>query len=242
MAGVDVVLLHGAWFGGWCWDSMCRELADRGLRATAPDLPGGDPDAGLGDYVRAAMASIGRQGAPVVVGHSLAGILLDPLAAAVPVRQFIHLTAFVPHATMSLRDQWRQHPEMFVAGWDRGVRQGTLGTSRWVDLDAAAAVLMHDCPASTRAAAAARLRTQAWAISGVPFVARRVTRTTHVIADDDRLLSSQWLYAQALEDDLCREVRWLPGGHCPMLSRPAALADIVAEVHAHATIAHHDEG
>ena len=40
-----VVLVHGAWHGGWCWERIVDRLSAGGVRAVAVDLPGhgGDP-------------------------------------------------------------------------------------------------------------------------------------------------------------------------------------------------------
>ena len=149
------------------------------------------------------------------------------------VRRLVYLTAFVPQKGMSLREQWRAHPEMFVTGGDRGIARGTGRATWWADLTAAADVLMQDCPAEAKTRAAARLRPQQWQVADARFDARRRTASTHVIADDDRLLNAAWLADQA-HHDLDHAPRRLPGGHCPMLSRPSELADLLACVHADA--------
>src|SRR6185436_4679232 len=49
-------LVHGSWHGAWCWERLEPELAARGHRAIAIDLPIEDPDAGLGRHADAAWA------------------------------------------------------------------------------------------------------------------------------------------------------------------------------------------
>src|SRR5271165_2895827 len=50
MAVKPVLLVHGAWHGGWCWGPVQTALAGRGVRAVAVDLPGhGDDHGALGD-------------------------------------------------------------------------------------------------------------------------------------------------------------------------------------------------
>ena len=39
-------LVHGAWHGGWAWDTLAPELAARGHHVLAADLPCEDVDAG----------------------------------------------------------------------------------------------------------------------------------------------------------------------------------------------------
>jgi len=43
-------LVHGAWFGGWCWTPLAVRLRQMGHTVVAPDLPIDDPDADIADY------------------------------------------------------------------------------------------------------------------------------------------------------------------------------------------------
>jgi hypothetical protein len=225
----DVVLLHGAWCGPWYWTEVIDALGDRGLTAVGPDLPAGDRGAGLEEYVAAATAGVPPDDAPVVVGHSLAGMLLEPLAAARRVRHLVYLAAFIPMPGVSLRQQWRTQREMLSRGWNRGIEMDAHGTSRWVDPDAAIDVLFQDCDGDVARRAAAHLRPQAWHVSDVPFSGEHVTPRSYVTAADDRLLDSAW-HTDAARTVLGTEPVRLPGGHSPMLSRPRDLAGVLAEI------------
>jgi pimeloyl-ACP methyl ester carboxylesterase len=37
------VLVHGSWHGGWAWQAVIRNLAEKGHHAHAPTLPGHGP-------------------------------------------------------------------------------------------------------------------------------------------------------------------------------------------------------
>ncbi|HPJ72893.1 MAG TPA: alpha/beta fold hydrolase, partial [bacterium] len=88
----DVLLLHGGSHGAWCWEEVLRELERAGCRGHAPDLPGAGADptprasVTFESCLAAATAFIESEGIEefVLVGHSLAGILLPELAAAHP--------------------------------------------------------------------------------------------------------------------------------------------------------------
>jgi pimeloyl-ACP methyl ester carboxylesterase len=82
----SVVLVHGAWHGGWCFDALRTALAERGVIAAAPDLPGhGDDQNPPGDVAAdaAAIATIVRSiGRPVVLmGHSYGGLVISEVVA-----------------------------------------------------------------------------------------------------------------------------------------------------------------
>ena len=81
-ARAEVLLIHGAWHGPWCWDGLAQPLAAWGLGVNRLGLPGhGDQPwrlpsltslADYADLARRAAASLDR---PVLIGHSLGGWL-----------------------------------------------------------------------------------------------------------------------------------------------------------------------
>lgn len=85
-----IVMVHGAFCGGWVFESFAKPFAAAGHRVITPDLPGHGCDerptavAGLSmsDYAGAiAELATGLEEPPVLVGHSLGG-LVALLAAA----------------------------------------------------------------------------------------------------------------------------------------------------------------
>ncbi|SDZ62181.1 Pimeloyl-ACP methyl ester carboxylesterase [Asanoa ishikariensis] len=95
-----LVLLHGLSFDRRQWSPMLAELArlDPGRRVLAVDLPGhgGSPardSYGLDEVARAVRAAVVDAGleAPVVVGHSLGGVLATVYAAAYPASRVINV-------------------------------------------------------------------------------------------------------------------------------------------------------
>jgi len=85
------VLVHGAWHGGWCWQSLIPALERLGHRATAPDLPGHGEDrtpleaVTLASYVEAVIRAVEAVGdLPVLVGHSMGGVIGAQVAEEIP--------------------------------------------------------------------------------------------------------------------------------------------------------------
>jgi pimeloyl-ACP methyl ester carboxylesterase len=85
-----LLFVHGAFCGGWCFDSFRVPFEAEGWRVSAPDLPGhaaGDAPAAvagrsLGDYTRALIDEIELQPEPpVLVAHSMGGLVAQ-LAAS----------------------------------------------------------------------------------------------------------------------------------------------------------------
>jgi len=88
-----VVLIHGAFCGGWCFADIMPALAARGWSCEAPDLPFHAPGPkrtpapelarqSVADYTRD-MADFVRRlpEPPVIVGHSMGGLIAQQLAA-----------------------------------------------------------------------------------------------------------------------------------------------------------------
>ncbi|MCB2187953.1 MAG: alpha/beta hydrolase [Deltaproteobacteria bacterium] len=105
--GREVLFIHGAWHGPWCWDGLWETAARAGHGVSLLELPGhGEepwplpPLTSLADYAdlaRRAAASLGR---PVLVGHSLGGWLIQKILEVADLPAF--LLAPVPGAGLPL--------------------------------------------------------------------------------------------------------------------------------------------
>lgn len=115
--GRAIVLVHGAWHGGWCWDGVVPLLEARGHSVYAPTLTGLgdkshllDPDVSIETFVRDVAGCLeGVAGNEIVlVGHSFAGTVLSALAEMMPQRlgRLIYLDALMVEAGVAPFDQF----------------------------------------------------------------------------------------------------------------------------------------
>lgn len=218
------VLVPGGWHGAWCWAFLVDELAARGDRAVAVDLPTEDPAAGAAAYAEAVRAALPDGDDVVLVGHSLAGLTIPLVAAADRrVRRLVYLAAMLPDPGRSVADGDRQT----VRGLGRGLVQHEDGSSSW---DRAAAVhrLYPDSPPERAAWAAARLRRQHWRVTTevTPLASWPDVPSTYLRCADDAVVDAGWA-ARAVPERLGVEPVTLPGDHSPFLARPAELADLL---------------
>ena len=217
----DFVLIHSTGQSARGWDRLIKELEALGGRAHAVDLPNDEPDLLARDYASALADRYGDLDKPVVVAHSGSGPLLPAVASVLDARRQVWLAAWVPHPSLSfLADAGAHKTEAFNPDW--------LGRDPTVDDEAAIHFVYHDCDAET----------QAWALTTrrpfFPEAAYNETialetaiPSTYILALEDRTIRPAWQRKMALER-LGIEPVELPGGHCPNVSRPRQLAEILA--------------
>jgi pimeloyl-ACP methyl ester carboxylesterase len=100
----SIVLVHGSWYGAACWARVAEALRAEGHRVVAPDLPAHGADrtkveeVSLAGYVERVAGAIGAAGEQaVVVGHSMAGIVLSELGERYPERigKLVYVAAYL---------------------------------------------------------------------------------------------------------------------------------------------------
>lgn len=235
--GARFVLVHGAWHRGSCWEPVAAELAARGHRVDAPDLPSDTPGLGAADYADAVLAVVGTDPEPVVlVGHSLGGLTVPVVADRLGpdrVAALVLLAAMTPVPGTSFLGRLREDPGVMVPGYDRGVQRGDDGTTHW-PADAIDGGLYRgvadESSAALVAAAAGGMRPQAWTVGKevTPLTAWPAVPTVAVVCDGDRVADPDAFRRAAA--DIGATVVDLPGGHFPMLTRPAELAEVLETV------------
>lgn len=228
------LLIHGAWHGAWCWDSLVHELGARGHRAVAVDLPAEDRSAGLAAYVDTACAPFADGSAPddlVVVGHSLGGLTAPVAAQRLGAARVVYVCAFIPEPGNTFREQAARSPEpVFSPTWadlSRGQTTTADGATVW-DPVVAVDAFYHDLDPDVAGAAADRLRPQHWTITKdvCPLTALPTIPSVSVLCRDDRVISPTWSRA-VTRTILGAEAVELDGSHSPMLSRPLELAEVL---------------
>src|SRR3954454_12043232 len=91
------VLIPGAGGESWYWHLVVPLLDAAGHRAVAVELPAGEPDAGLDDYVAAALDAVGTpEGDTVVGGQSLGGFTAPMVAERLSAAELVFVAAMIP--------------------------------------------------------------------------------------------------------------------------------------------------
>ncbi len=107
VAKATFVLVHPAWFGGWCWGKVTPLLRDRGHDVYTPTLTGlgerahlANPEISLATHIEDVVNVLEFEDLQrvILVGNSSGGMVITGVADRVPERlaQVVYLDAFVP--------------------------------------------------------------------------------------------------------------------------------------------------
>jgi pimeloyl-ACP methyl ester carboxylesterase len=103
---MNIVLVHGAWHGGWCWRAVAERLRAAGHAVYTPTLTGlGErahllrADTGLDTHIEDICALLTCEALEdvLLVGHSFAGLVISGVADRLPerLRRLVYLDALV---------------------------------------------------------------------------------------------------------------------------------------------------
>lgn len=222
----EFVLVHGSGQHSGCWDRVAALLRGAGHVVAAPDLPKTAAGSGLLEQAQVVAAAVTTR-APIVVAHSLCGVLLPLVAERVPCDRLVFLTAVIPEPGLSVREQYAADPTMFHPAW---LQAGAKFADAAQRAALAAEFLFHDCPAGELPWAQSTVQpidSQRMITERCPLAAWPAVPATAIVAAADRTLTAEGCRRRARER-LPGEALELPGGHCPQNSRPAALAAMLA--------------
>jgi pimeloyl-ACP methyl ester carboxylesterase len=228
------LLVHGAWFGGWCWDRLAPFLTERGHRVVTPDLPGHGRDRTpvcditLQRFVERLCQVLEVQEEPVVlVGHSMGGIAISQAAELRPdkVQLLVYLTAYL------LRDgeTAAQMSQQDTGSLLRGNLSVDLFGGRYRFNEAALnEVLCGDCSQEEVAwikKLIVREEALAPVVTRLTLTSENFGRIPRVYIEclNDRTISPA-LQRRMYTAVPCAQVVSMTSAHCPQISSPADLA------------------
>lgn len=242
--GKTYLLVHGAWHGAWCWDKVIPLLKGNGHRAIAIDLPGhgqhqsDTANITLEDYVNDVVKTANdRSGEVILVGHSMAGIVISQAAEALgtKVSALIYVDAFLPKNGESLFSL----VEATLMQLTKDSRKPLLvdnivtseeGKTNWVIPEMAAEIFYHDCPEEDQKTALARMSKEPIAPLATPV---RLTDDVYgaipkyfILCTESRDLDKTFQSTNML----CKKVYRLASGHSPFFSMPDKLVQILEEI------------
>lgn len=214
------ILLPGAGGAARYWHRVVPLLAQAGHEAIAVELPGDNPEAGLGRYADLVIEAMGARPRVTLVAQSMGAFTAAVVGARVPaaIERLVFTNAMIPLPGETAGAWWEN------TGWEpareAAARRGGYGLA--LELPT---YFFHDLPADVAADLARYDRDEApiafeepAAFGGWPPV------PIHAVAGkDDRLFPVEF-QAHLVQERLGLEVDVLPGGHLMALSYPRELA------------------
>jgi len=216
-------LVHGSTQDPSGWNLLVPALKQLGHDTILVDLPTDRPEAGGTEYADRIADSIEGDDA-IVVAHSASGLFLPLVPAKRRVARMIFLAAVIPQIGKSLIDQVRSEPDMMNPDW--------LGKNPIDDDRVAMEFLFHDCsPDVARWAMTTRrlMMARQAMLEVFPLEHWPSVPCSSIVCAADRTIQPAWSRRVARER-LGLEPIELDGGHCPHVSRPGALAQVLHRI------------
>ena len=234
------VLVHGAWFGGWCWQKVIPFLEAAGQKVYAPTLTGLaeriselSPTVGLDTHIQDIVGLLEEKDLRdvVLVGHSYGAMVITGVVDQAPERiaHLIYLDTFVPRDGESVADVspmvirlLRLQAQIQDDGW-RIAPHGTYGVTTEPDRSWVRAkltpqplkTLLERLHLKNPAIVSTKPRTHIDCTgSGVVFLLMRHLLAPRALPPTE----AGW------------RLRQLPTGHDAMITMPKELADVLLEV------------
>jgi len=217
---LNVILVHGAWADGACWNKVIPLLTEKGMTVTAVQLPLTAFDADVA-AVRRAIAL--TEGDIVLVGHSYAGAVIGEAGNDAKVKRMVYIDAFAPGAGESAGSLFAQFETAPLNAELRPDAEGFLKLTRdgvftlfAQDLDDAEKALVYATQGPINGAAlGGTLTAAAW----------RDRPTFYLIGDQDHAIprAEQEKMAERMDATIVH----VDSSHVPMLSQPQAVASFI---------------
>ena len=230
MAISNVLLVHGAWHGAWCWAPLQQALDERGISSHAIDLPGhGISPLPLGDLhgdaaaVVAALESLPPD--TLLVGHSYGGAVISQAALhSNRIAHLMYIAAFALQRGESVNGFLRGAPRHKVELSEIIVPSQEGSTT--LDLERAGDLLYPGSSATTRSANVRRLTPQpiVTMTQEVEGPSDLNVDSTYVLCNRDRAVHPEH---QRIMANRCSTIIELDSDHSPFVDDPASIAEII---------------
>ena len=243
---INLVLVHGAWHGAWCWDKLIPYLTDSyKLNVIIPDysqIINTTTGSFIDDYVDIVLNTMLVQKKSeqfVLVGHSLGGIIITSLWQKIingiknsakgnfthfTIQQLIYISGFIPNFGMSLSDCARDDVTTDMAACfnfiDKGIELKT---------DRVAEYLYNTCKPADISFALPKLGKQPIAVFNekIFYDSTMLLKQNliYVACTQDKAIS--FAYQKHMQSQVGAKLIALESCHSPFLSMPQNLADIL---------------
>jgi pimeloyl-ACP methyl ester carboxylesterase len=216
-----IVLVHGAWAEGSCWQNVILPLKGLGFHVICAPIP----LTSLKDDIAALSRSLERtSGAVVLVGHAYAGaVIAGPTDDRV--KALVYVSALAPGDGETVAQVFYREPPHPEAPHLAPDSHGFI----WMPEDGFRKAVAHKASADQTAIMAAVQRPIAIkCIQEVtPPPTWKTKPTWYLLAEEDRMIKSTT--QRFMAERMGAKIRSYPVDHTPMYTQPNLVVDVIAE-------------
>jgi pimeloyl-ACP methyl ester carboxylesterase len=216
-----VVLVHGAWADGSCWQNVILPLRSLGVDVICAALP----LTSLTDDIAALSRTLERtKGAVVLVGHAYAGaVIAGPTEERI--KALVYVAALAPGDGETVAQVFYREPPHPEAPHLEPDRHGFI----WMPEDGFRKAVAHKASADQKTVMAALQRPIALkCIQEVtPSPTWKTKPTWYLLAEEDRMIKATT--QRFMAERMGAKIRSHPVDHTPMYSEPNIVVGVIAE-------------
>ncbi|HEY4777452.1 MAG TPA: alpha/beta hydrolase [Candidatus Acidoferrales bacterium] len=218
-----VVLVHGAWADGSCWQNVIFPLRSLGVDVICAPIP----LTSLTDDIAALSRTLERTSGPVVlVGHAYAGAVIAGPADE-RIKALVYVAALAPDEGETVAQVFYREPPHPEAPHLEPDRHGFI----WMPEDGFRKAVAHKASADQKTVMAAVQRPIALkCIQEVtPTPTWKTKPTWYLLAEEDRMIQPTTQRFMAERMRMGTNIRSYPVDHTPMYTEPNIVVDVIAE-------------
>jgi pimeloyl-ACP methyl ester carboxylesterase len=219
---VNIMLVHGAWADGSCWNKVILLLEAKGYKVTAAQIPLFSLENDI-EVTRRLLSNLPTP--TVLVGHSYGGAVITGVATAAPqVKALVYITAFGLDEGESLESLSKQGSPSPGSTAIEPDANGFL----WINPDKFHDSFAGGATADEAAVMAAVQKPLSFAAFGGKETspAWKALPSWYLVCTEDKMIPPP--AQEFLAKRMNATVRSVASSHCPFVSHPDAVADIIA--------------
>ena len=216
-----IILVHGAWADGSCWNNVILPLQRHGLKVICAPIP----LTSLTDDIAALTRALERTSGPVVlVGHAYSGAVIAAVRED-RVKSLVYISALAPDEGETVAQVFYRNPSHPEAPKLAPDSHGFI----WMPDDGFRRAVAHKASLDqTNIATAVQRPIAVQCIQEpAPTPAWKTKPSWFLIAEEDRMINPKTLHFMA--DRMKAKVQSHPVDHSPMYTEPNLVIDVILD-------------
>ena len=216
-----IILVHGAWADGSCWNNVILPLQRDGLKVICAPIP----LTSLTDDIAALTRALERTSGPVVLaGHAYAGAVIGATGEK-RVKSLVYVSALAPAEGETVAQVFYRNPSHPEAPKLAPDSDGFI----WMSDDGFRRAVAHKASLDQTSIATAVQRPIAVQCiqEPAPTPAWKTKPSWFLIAEEDRMINPKTLHFMA--DRMKAKVHSHPVDHSPMYTEPNLVIDVILD-------------